>query len=727
MPRTMQAAAKVKARGKPSKNGHAKKSVRMVPDKPVVRAKPVAELIPQAHRRPDMIPHGKIRPSPTNPRKTFNAASLESLAQSIRKVGLQQRIVVRPVRANGTVDPKWDPAGPAWAGVDHYQVICGERRLKACKLAGLELVPVEVTVVPDDVVEAVQLVENDQREDLLVSEQVASYKRLADRGKTAEQICDQTGSPLSFVRGILSLARLPADVLAAVDRGRLPRTCAELLARIPGDEARTRASRYVMAGQRQVYRNEKAPEPRPDAEPLSWRDTKHLIAEYFQKQLKEAPFDRVALDLVPAAGSCEACPKRAGNVPEAVGDGVRADMCLDPDCYRKKLDAHNARQLAAAQESGHTLLSASKSAGLFSSWGEHALAYEAPYVELDRTCYEDRKSRTWRTLLKGKLTDDQVVVAVDPDGRPRLLVDKKFAAGVARKEHGIGKPGRSQTRDSARTAKEVDDRDRKAKLGKLAAAEANRLVAERVVKDFRGAQFLSPASVAALRQLAASAADFAWTDACRVVARRRKLEGAPKDALREFALSDCDSGELLGLVAELLAARMSEAWGGHWQDDKLAPEEVAFWKAFGVDKDALVAGVAAAADKPALALVRGGKGASTRTGEQDAEDIGLLPPRLAKLPDMPVSIAGALSQKGVRTIAELTARVEKRAEPKDLLPLLDKEITALTGGNDKVLVSYASEAVVNYLAANRWAMGTPAGADADGKAAAGKNGKAVTP
>lgn len=166
------------------------------------------------------------------------------------------------------------------------------------------------------------------------------------------------GRSPGHVRSVLRLAKLPAWALAAVDAGTLPRATAELVARVPGEESRKRAAYCVMIGENspalivwsdRVELNEKAWKGQT---PLTYRETKQLLQLHFTRELKGCPFDRKSLDLLSEAGSCDACPKRAGNDADATEEGVRADTCLDPDCYRAKVKAYKTAELARAAEKG---------------------------------------------------------------------------------------------------------------------------------------------------------------------------------------------------------------------------------------------------------------------------------------------------------------------------------------------------------------------------------------
>jgi ParB/RepB/Spo0J family partition protein len=536
-------------------------------------------------RHPCDLKAADLKPHPLNPRMYQDAAELKALADSIRSAGgVLQRLLVRPVPPRGGPEPRFENG--AWVGAAFFQLVAGHRRWAAAKLAGLDTLPVDVALLSDEAVEAIFLVENDQRKDLTLSEQAAAYLRMS-KTRTAEQMAELLGRPLTTVRSVLKVARLPADVLAAVDAGRLPRAVAELVARVPGEEARAAAAAHVLAGHSWVRKGEKPPKPTRESEPLTYRATKELIGTHFQVQLKGAPFSLKVVDLVPGAKDCESCPKRAGNDPDAAADGVRADMCLDPVCYRAKVDAQNARALSAAKETGKKLLSRTASAGLFQSWNNH-LAYDAPYVDLDHPCHEDPKHRTFRTLLKGHLAADQVVVAVDHDGAPHELVDKAAARAAVKKHHAVGNGGAATSKEDAKYKQEQRDRDKKAKLGKAAAAEANRLVADAVVRQFQACPGHAPA-VPLLQQLAAATAQIAWTPACFAVARRRGLAGDVKDAVTALAAELVNPGDLLGLVAELVAARLSGDWASPYGIGQMTGEEKAFWAAFGIDRKKLVA------------------------------------------------------------------------------------------------------------------------------------------
>lgn len=305
---------------------------------------------------------GEIRPSPLNPRKTFPDESLESLAASIAEQGLLQPLVVRPI---GTHKPA-ELVGGKWAHLSHFELIAGERRFRALQLLAerdrlpSDRVPVNVRWLGDAEALAAMLVENDQREDVRPSEQAAGYAKLLAELGTLSAVIERTGKSMAFVRQALALAKLPAWALAAVDAGELKRETAALVARVPGARSRMLAAACVLQGATNPEWLVGTPE-RPDLTgdhfvPLGYRDTKELIRTHFQIELKGAPFDRKALYVLPGCEpghersmpACEPCPSRAGNDPEATAEDVRADVCLDPECYRAKCEAHRAKEIEKA-------------------------------------------------------------------------------------------------------------------------------------------------------------------------------------------------------------------------------------------------------------------------------------------------------------------------------------------------------------------------------------------
>lgn len=137
----------------------------------------------------------KIEANPWQPRSHFDEERLNELALSIKGVGIVQPLTLRKI------------------GEDRYQLIAGERRFRAAKLAGLEKVPAYVRDAEDDIMLEMALVENIQREDLDPIEVAISYQRLIDEcNLTQENLSDKVGKKRSTITNYLRLLKLPAEI-----------------------------------------------------------------------------------------------------------------------------------------------------------------------------------------------------------------------------------------------------------------------------------------------------------------------------------------------------------------------------------------------------------------------------------------------------------------------------------------------------------------------------------
>lgn len=156
----------------------------------------------QAERAPAEVPIDSIVPNQRQPRTVFNDQSLEELAASIREVGLIQPLVVRAVSEG------------------RYELIAGERRLRAAKLAGLKSIPVVVRAAGGETALSLALVENIQREGISAIECARAYKRLIDEfGLTQEKIAEKVGKSRVAVSNTVRLLKLPVEVQQGLEIG----------------------------------------------------------------------------------------------------------------------------------------------------------------------------------------------------------------------------------------------------------------------------------------------------------------------------------------------------------------------------------------------------------------------------------------------------------------------------------------------------------------------------
>jgi len=142
----------------------------------------------------ERLPLGRIDRNPRQPREAFDEASLQDLTTSIEAVGVLQPIVVRP---HG----------------DRYQIVMGERRVRAAKAAGLERIPAIVRTTEDDQLLRDALLENVHREDLNPLEEAAAYKQLlADFGITQQELASRLGRSRPVIANAIRLLNLPGTV-----------------------------------------------------------------------------------------------------------------------------------------------------------------------------------------------------------------------------------------------------------------------------------------------------------------------------------------------------------------------------------------------------------------------------------------------------------------------------------------------------------------------------------
>ena len=144
----------------------------------------------------------KIETNPFQPRTDFDETALNELAISIKNQGVIQPVTVRKM------------------GYDKYQLISGERRLRASKLAGLKTIPVFIRVANDEQMLEMALIENTHRENLNAIEVAISYQRLIEECKlTQDQLSEKIGKDRSTIANFLRLLKLPAEIQIAIRDG----------------------------------------------------------------------------------------------------------------------------------------------------------------------------------------------------------------------------------------------------------------------------------------------------------------------------------------------------------------------------------------------------------------------------------------------------------------------------------------------------------------------------
>ena len=189
------------------------------------------------------VPIEQIEPNPQQPRAAFGEEQIEELAASIREKGLLQPLLVRPVRGG-------------------YQLIAGERRLRAAQRVGLTRVPVLLRDVDDRESLELALIENLQREDLNPMDEARAYMRLSEEfGLKQEEIAQRVGKSRSAVANSVRLLQLPPDIRAKLSSGALSAGHARSLLGLDSVEVQAQVARDVVDRR------------------LSVRDTERLVRE----------------------------------------------------------------------------------------------------------------------------------------------------------------------------------------------------------------------------------------------------------------------------------------------------------------------------------------------------------------------------------------------------------------------------------------------------------------
>ena len=174
-------------------------------------------------------PLDRVDPNPRQPRESFVEETLEELADSIRAVGVLQPVVIRPVG-------------------DRYQIIMGERRVRAARMAGLSTIPAVVRITEDHYLLRDALIENVHREDLNPLEEAAAYAQLLnDFSVTQEELAGRIGRSRPAISNALRLLKLPPSVQRRIAAGTLAAGHARAVASLADPEQQERLADRIVA------------------------------------------------------------------------------------------------------------------------------------------------------------------------------------------------------------------------------------------------------------------------------------------------------------------------------------------------------------------------------------------------------------------------------------------------------------------------------------------------
>lgn len=494
-----------------------------------------------------MVAIDRIKPSPNNPRKTFAAEPLKQLAESIKAHGVLQAILVRP--AGGKVTS--NRSGTRQSKEEYYELVAGERRWRASKLAKLTEIPVQIREFTDKEVAEVQVIENDQREDVAPLEQARGYARLIELGDDATTIAGKIGRPERYVTGRLQLLNLIPALQKDLEGEKLPFGHAWLLSKLPAGQqsaAVKEGTVYMHGGQ---------------VNSLAW--LKQQIRQQALTDLSAAPWKKDDATLVPKAGACKTCPKRSGANPdlfdELLGTKDKGDYCSDRECYVGKQEAFVQLSVDRVKKEHGSVVKLtssymSKSKDVIAYWDVDVLTRKAA-----ATANGKAKKAVWVDGEKaGQVVD--------------VLMQKKRVDTSGSTDRYKAEQAKARQRGEA---------------GKVAAEVAMKMVAEKTRAAAGSVVGWPPALGRMLRSVLIQTVSHGAADMCRLVRKRRGIETKATyqnaqgmmptiEALKEPA-------DMLAMLAELMAADKAQWWGRDMGENQQSTE---FWSAWGVDRAALI-------------------------------------------------------------------------------------------------------------------------------------------
>ncbi len=287
-----------------------------MPKAKVKTAEPPAAT--NGHRHPDefrVVPIADLIASASNPRKVFHQKPLDELTASIKVHGILEPLIVRLVPLdNETLDDR------------KYEIVAGERRFRAANKAGLTEVPCIVKDLDADQVFDIQIDENWQRNDLEPMDEARAIKFVKESGKLSlEELAARLSKDIRFIHARLKLNDLLPEFQKALDKGTLPVTQAQVIARYPEDRQKVILKECFYGS-------------------VNWEmtlsDLQERISRYVEMELSKAPFDLEDDRLRKDGLKCGDCKERAGANP-TLFEKVKPneDRCLNQACFNNKCQA----------------------------------------------------------------------------------------------------------------------------------------------------------------------------------------------------------------------------------------------------------------------------------------------------------------------------------------------------------------------------------------------------
>lgn len=406
------------------------------------------------------VPLTAIAPSLTNPRKHFDQAKLQELADSIKASGVHQPILLRPLPAHRLEDTL-HTARAQKQEAPEYELVAGERRWRASQMAGLTEIPALIRPMTDAQALKAQIIENLQREDVTELEEAESYRALMDsEGSSADAIAAEVGRSRSYIFARLKVLDLCEHGRQLLREGKLDFSCALPIARIPNEQLQLKAL-------------EEATDTDFQGDRMSAREVQAMVRSQFMTKLEYASFDREDASLCPLAGACTSCPHRTGNNPDLQAVVDSADVCTNPPCYHAKEEAHKAQVRERAVASGCEIITGREAKALIPT--AYTSSIEG-HVRLDVATDSPIKGKPLRALVGNAMEQAGI--------KPTLIENPhtKELVAVVRKDQAA-----ELLKMAGKAEAEAKVRKEQAEDAEAAQRQAEKDAAEKYERDWREA------------------------------------------------------------------------------------------------------------------------------------------------------------------------------------------------------------------------------------------------
>lgn len=367
----------------------------------------------------------KFVPSRTN-RTVAEDDELHALAATIKAYGILQPIMVRKLPAERLQETFENPETRKAA----FEIIAGERRFVAARVAGLRSVPYLLVEADNQLALQMQLIENLHRQNLNPIEEARQLQMLIeDFQLTREDAADAVRKSRTHVYETLRLLSLPRTAMQALKEGRLPRSHALLVLQRPTVAMQEEFAERVLTGG-------------PDGGTMSLRSAQDLARRNYMTELDKAPFDLADALLCPKAGACTKCPKRTGATPD-LWDKQVPDSCTDTACFADKKEAQLARVKAEAVQAGRQIISGKAARDIMPT----ETGTMRGYIALDKAS-QGSKAET-RQVLGQDVHASRVVLIETPSGGFTEAVPVHAASAAVQAQPVTAKP--EKTAKNAKT------------------------------------------------------------------------------------------------------------------------------------------------------------------------------------------------------------------------------------------------------------------------------------